>query len=82
MPLEEWKRRYTPRIFDNTSSVPDQDLEELFGDKTFFNFFPGLCLCIGKGLEIPENIHHFATYDGYTYRQTQKRKKDIHNIIY
>ena len=29
MPLEEWKRRYTPRIYDNTSNVPDQDLKEL-----------------------------------------------------
>ena len=75
---EIMKRGFTEILVQNF----EKQLRELYRNKTFFNFYPGLCLCIGKGLEIPENIHHFATYDGYTYRQTQKRKKDIHNIIY
>lgn len=72
------KRSFTDILVQNF----EKQLTELYGGKKFFNFFPGLCLCIGKGLEIPKNVDHFDTYDGYTYRQTQKRKKDVHNIIY
>ena len=67
---EIMKRGFTEILVNNFET----QLKELYGEK-FFQFFPIMCLCIGKGLKIPRTNKHFTIFDGYTYYQKQKPKK-------